>query len=89
MTVVIVITIGIVVVMEEIRRSAVEVGSLSHYLKGFIHPRWLLGISSINSSNSNNSNYYANPPFHESTCDSDFDETSDLTRGRYLHDSFN
>ena len=31
----------------------------------------------------------ANPPFHESTCDSDFDETSDLTRGRYLHDSFN
>ena len=25
----------------EIRRSPVEVGSLSHYLQGFIHPRWL------------------------------------------------
>ena len=24
----------------EIRRSPVEVGSLSHYLQGFIHPRW-------------------------------------------------
>ena len=29
--------------------SPVEVGSLSHYLQGFIHPRWLFGISSINS----------------------------------------
>ncbi len=28
--------------------SPVEVGSLSHYLQGFIHPRWLFGISSIN-----------------------------------------
>ena len=26
--------------MEEIRRSPVELGSLSHYLQGFIHPRW-------------------------------------------------
>ena len=34
----------------EIRRSPVEVGSLSHYLRGFIHPRWLFGIPSINSS---------------------------------------
>ena len=34
----------------EIRRSPVEVGSLSHYLQGFIHPRWLFGIPSINSS---------------------------------------
>ena len=25
----------------EIQRSPVEVGSLSHYLQGFIHPRWL------------------------------------------------
>ena len=25
------------------------IGSLSHYLQGFIHPRWLFGISSINS----------------------------------------
>ena len=33
----------------EIRRAPVEVGSLSHYLQGFIHPRWLFGISSINS----------------------------------------
>ena len=32
----------------EIRRSPVEVGSLSHYLLGFIHPRWSR-ISSINS----------------------------------------
>ena len=24
----------------EIRRSPIEVGSLSHYLQGFIHPRW-------------------------------------------------
>ena len=32
--------------------SPVEVGrfdSLSHYLQGFIHSRWLFGISSINS----------------------------------------
>ena len=26
--------------MEEIRRSPVEVGSLSHFLEDFIHPRW-------------------------------------------------
>ena len=34
--------------MEEIWRSAVQVDSLSHYLQGFIgfiHPRWLFGIS--------------------------------------------
>ena len=29
----------------EIRLSPVEVGSLSHYLQGFIHPSWLFGIS--------------------------------------------
>ena len=29
----------------EIRRSQVEVGSLSCYLQGLIHPRWLFGIS--------------------------------------------
>ena len=29
--------------------SPVEVGSLSHYLQGFIHFRWLFGILSINS----------------------------------------
>ena len=28
----------------EIRRAPVEVGSFSHYLQGFIHPRWLFGI---------------------------------------------
>ena len=33
----------------EIRRSPVEVGSLSHCLQGFIHPGWCR-ISSINSS---------------------------------------
>jgi len=32
----------------EIRRSPVEVGSLSHYLQGFMHSRWWR-ISSINS----------------------------------------
>ena len=31
--------------MAEIRRSPVEVGSLSRYLQGFIHPRWLFRIS--------------------------------------------
>ena len=35
--------------MEESLRSPVEVGTLSHYLQGFVHPRWLFGISSINS----------------------------------------
>ena len=29
----------------EIRRSPVEVCSLSRYLQGFIHPSWLFGIS--------------------------------------------
>ena len=29
----------------EIRRSPVEVGSLSHYVHGFLHTRWLIGIS--------------------------------------------
>ena len=28
--------------------SPVEVGSLSHYLQRFMHPRWLFRISSIN-----------------------------------------
>ena len=35
----------------EILRSPVEVGSLSHCLHGFRHPRWLFGISSIDSTN--------------------------------------
>ena len=35
--------------MEEIWRSPVEVGSLSHNFQGFIHPRWLFGMSSKNS----------------------------------------
>ena len=39
----------VILLMAEIRRLPVEVGSLSHYLKGFIHHRWLFGISSINS----------------------------------------
>ena len=33
--------------MEEILHQLI--GSLVHYLQGFIHPRWLFGISSINS----------------------------------------
>ena len=33
----------------DIRRSPVEVGSLSHYLQGFIYPRWCR-MSSINNS---------------------------------------
>ena len=33
--------------MEEILHQLID--RLSHYLQGFIHPRWLFGISSINS----------------------------------------
>ena len=36
--------------VQEIRRSSVEVGSLSYDLQGSVHARWLFGISSINSS---------------------------------------
>ena len=39
-----------ILLMEEILRSPVEVGSLPHYLQGFIHTRWCR-FSSINSSN--------------------------------------
>ena len=38
-------------VVSEIRRSPVEVGSLCQFLQGFVHSRWLFGISSINFSN--------------------------------------
>ena len=34
--------------MAEILHQLID--SLSHYLQGFIHPRWLFGISAINSS---------------------------------------
>ena len=34
----------------------VEVGSLSHYLQGFIYPRWLFGISAIN--NTTNQSFF-------------------------------
>ena len=37
----------LILLMKEILHQLI--GSLSHYLKGFIHPRWLFGISSINS----------------------------------------
>ena len=30
--------------MEEIRHPPVEFGSLSHYLHGVLHPRWLAGF---------------------------------------------
>ncbi len=36
---------SVILLMAEIRRSPVEVGSLSPYLQGFTHPRWLFGIS--------------------------------------------
>ena len=37
--------------MAEILHQLIQlIGSLSHYLQGFIHPRWLFGISAINSS---------------------------------------
>ena len=39
----------ILLLMAEIRHPPVEVGSLSHYLQGFIPPGRLFGISSINS----------------------------------------
>ena len=42
-----------ILLMAEIRRSPVEAGSFSHHLQGFLHPRWLFGISSINSSEDN------------------------------------
>ena len=35
--------------VQTVNPEPVEVGSLSHSLQGFIHPRWLFGISSINS----------------------------------------
>ena len=38
-----------ILLMAEILGSPVEVGSLSYYLQGFIHFRWLFGISAINS----------------------------------------
>ena len=38
--------------------APVEVGGLSHYLQGFIDPRWLFGISSINSSETNEANLF-------------------------------
>ena len=41
---------AMVLLMVEILRSPVDVDSLLHYLWGFIHSRWLFGISSINSS---------------------------------------
>ena len=41
--------IMVLLLMEESRRSPVEVGSVSRYLQGFIHPGWCR-ISSSNSS---------------------------------------
>ena len=35
--------------------------SLSHYLRGFLHPRWLFGISSINSSCTSDGNHMKPP----------------------------
>ena len=43
-------------IVEVLRKNTVDgrnphqlICRLSHYLQGFIHPRWLLGISSMNS----------------------------------------
>ena len=33
--------------VDERNPAPVEVGSLSHYLQAFMHPRWLFWISSI------------------------------------------
>ena len=45
----------------EIRRSPVQVGSLSPFLfTGFRHPRWLFGISSIKSIQRPNVNSFEN-----------------------------
>ena len=38
----------IIPLMAEIRLTSWGKGSLSHYLQGFMHARWLFGISSIN-----------------------------------------
>ena len=40
--------IAAILLVEEILHQLI--GSFSHYLQGFKHPSWLLGISSINSS---------------------------------------
>ena len=37
----------VILLMAEILHQLI--GSFSHYLQGFIHPRWLFGISAINS----------------------------------------
>ena len=38
------VEVGQILLMEDIRRSPLEVGgSLSHDLQGFIHPSWLAG----------------------------------------------
>ena len=63
-------TLGIfclLLLMAEIRRSPVEVGSSSHYLQGFIHPRWFSRrISAINSrsrwSDGKGTRWSPNPP---------------------------
>ena len=43
---------GVILLMVLKSGELVKVGSLSLYLHGLLHPRWLLGISSINSLNS-------------------------------------
>ena len=39
----------LILLMEEIRRSPVDMAVYPHDSRGFIHLRWLFGISSINS----------------------------------------
>ena len=50
--------------MAKIRRSPVEVGSLSHYLQGFVDPRWLAGFLNHHQ---NVSNITHNPDMNHET----------------------
>ena len=51
------------------------IGSLSHYLHGFIHPRWLFGISSINSSSCTRATFLPDPVHSPDKLHGDVGET--------------
>ena len=40
----VVVTKPVMLLMEEVRRSPVEVGTLAHYVPKNMHPRWLAGF---------------------------------------------
>ena len=52
----------VLLLLEEIRRSPVEVGSFSHYLQGFEHPRWCRNSSINRMLVSWSVNYVDHPP---------------------------